>query len=414
MFVLSALVYPLVLAVLCGGAGLAVDRAAGGVLPGALIPVAGLAGLVVVAELATHVPGVAPATPYILAGVVVVGVGLGWSRVRAAVMGWRAHGWALALPVVAFVVACAPVLFAGRPTFSAYMVLTDSALHMMGADYLIRHGQSYAHLDLVNSYGQYINNYYNSNYPTGADALLGGTAFLVHVPVIWAFQPFNAFVLAIASGPAWLIARQIGLTGAWAATAALVATVPALVYAYELIGSIKEITALPLILALGVLATHLRWLRGRPRGAIPFALVVAAGISALGVAFGLWTGVAVAVLAGVVIADRSLARRPGRLLALLGVGAVVLVVCAWPTWQHVSGSVAIAQAVVSTPNRGNLVSPLRLTQVFGTWLTGNYEFPPSGTALAITDVLVGVTALAAGLVVLCDLAVSGPKRLDTT
>ena len=62
----------------------------------------------------------------------------------------------------------------GRPTFSSYMVLADSAVHMIGADYLIRHGQHFAHLDLRNSYGQFINAYYNTDYPSGADTLFGG------------------------------------------------------------------------------------------------------------------------------------------------------------------------------------------------------------------------------------------------
>ena len=74
--------------------------------------------------------------------------------------------------------ALAPVLFAGRPSFSSYGVLTDSAFHMLGADFLIRHGQDYAHLDLRNSYGQYLNSYYNTSYPSGADTLFGGSAFL--------------------------------------------------------------------------------------------------------------------------------------------------------------------------------------------------------------------------------------------
>ena len=396
MFVLSALVYPLVLGALCVGAGLAVDRAAGGVLPGALIAVVGVAALIAVAQLSTYVPGVAPATPYLLAGVGAGGLALGWGRVRELVTDPARYGWELALPIVVFVLACAPVLFAGRPSFSAYMVLTDSALHMTGADYLIRHGQYYAHLNLVNSYGQYINHYYNAGYPTGADALLGGTFSLIGVPAIWAFQPFNAFMVAVASGPAWLLARHIGLARAWAATATLAATVPALVYAYELIGSIKEITALPLILAMGALVVHARWLRGGPRGALPFALVVAGGVSALGVAFGVWTVVAVVVLVGVAVGDGVLARSSlGRPAALFAAGVVVLAICAWPTWRHTSSSVAVAQAVASASNRGNLVSPLRLTQVFGTWLTGNYEFPPTGASLAITDVLIAVTALAA-------------------
>jgi hypothetical protein len=338
LFFLSALVYPGVLALLCVGAGLAVDRASGGFLPGVLVPAVGVAALIAVCQLTTYIPGTAPATPWVLAVVGAGGLALGRPRVRLITRRWREHRWQLVVPVLALVVVLAPVLFAGRPTFSAYMVLTDSALHVMGADYLIRHGQHYAHLDLVNSYGQYIKSYYGTNYPTGADALLGGSAFLLNLPVIWAFQPFNAFVLATASGPAWLLARRLRLDGVWAASAALVATVPALVYAYELIGSIKEITALPLILSMGALVVvHPRWLRGGPRAAIPFALVVAGGVSALGVAFGAWTIVAVAVLVGVAIADSMLARtRARRLLALVGAGAVVLVVCAWPTWQQVS------------------------------------------------------------------------------
>ena len=105
------------------------------------------------------------------------------------------------MPVIAYVAALAPVLFAGRPSFSSYGVLTDSAFHMLGADFLIRHGQDYAHLDLRNSPGQYLNDYYNTYYPSGADTFFGGSALLVRVPLIWAFQPFNAFMLALCRRP---------------------------------------------------------------------------------------------------------------------------------------------------------------------------------------------------------------------
>ena len=308
--------------------------------------------------------------------------------------GWREYRWQLAVPVIAFVAALAPVLFAGLDVLRLHGAdRLGAAPH--GGGLLIRHGQHYAHLDLLRSYGQYIQNYYAMSYPTGADALLGGTAFLVHVPMIWAFQPLNAFILATASGPAWLLARRSGLHGAWAAAAALAATLPALVYAYELIGSIKELTALPLILAMG---------GGRrapalvARGAArrdPIRLLVAGGVSALGLAFGAWTIVAVAVLIGVVAVDRAPTRQSTvRLLMLFASGVLVLLVFTWPTWHHVSGSVSVAQAVATNANRGNLVGPLRAWQVFGTWLTGNYLFPPHGAGLAISGLLIGVTAVA--------------------
>ena len=126
-------------------------------LPGALLPVVGLATLIALAELTTYIPGLAPATPEALAVVAAGDSPPAGRRIRVVARGWREHRWQLIVPVTAFVAALAPVLFAGRPTFSAYMALTDSALHITGADYLIRHGQHYAHLDLRGSYGQYIN-----------------------------------------------------------------------------------------------------------------------------------------------------------------------------------------------------------------------------------------------------------------
>ncbi len=190
---------------------------------------------------------------------------------------------------LAYVLALAPVLLAGRPTFSSYMALADSAVHMLGADFLIRHGQDYSHLDLHNSYGLFVRNYYGSSYPSGADTLFGGSSFLLGLPLIWTFQPFVAFMLATAAGPAWVLVRRVGLRGGWAAVATLTITLPALVYAYELIGSVKEIAALPLILCMGALVVdHRRWLWLGVRAAIPFALVVAAGVAALGIAFGAW------------------------------------------------------------------------------------------------------------------------------
>ena len=228
MFILSALVYPIVLATLCIGAGLLVDRCSGGFLPGALLPTVGAAGLIALSQLTTYLAAVAQATPYAMVAVALAGFALAQRRVRTLARRWRAWSLQLVAPVLAYVLALAPVLFAARPTFSFYLGLSDSAFHMLGADYLIHHGQDYAHLDLRNSAGRYINAYYNTSYPSGSDTLFGGSAILLGLPLIWAFQPFNAFMLAIAAGPAWLLLRRMGLSGRWAALGALTATVPAL------------------------------------------------------------------------------------------------------------------------------------------------------------------------------------------
>ena len=176
MFVLTTLVYPVVLAFLCVGVGLLVDRLSGGLLPALLLPAVGAAGLIAVSQLTTYMVAPAPATPYVMLAVALLGIALGRGRLTAFARAWRAHAVEGLLLVLVYALALAPVLAAGRPTFSAYMTLADSALHMMGADFLIHHGQSWAHLDLRNSYGRFIHVYYAAGYPSGADTLFGGSS----------------------------------------------------------------------------------------------------------------------------------------------------------------------------------------------------------------------------------------------
>jgi hypothetical protein len=279
------------------------------------------------------------------------------------------------------------------------MALADSAVHMMGADYLISHGQDYSHLDVRNSYGAFLDAYYNTSYPSGADTMFGASAMLLRLPLIWAFQPFNAFMLALVTGPAWVLARRIGLERAWAATAVLTITLPAIVYAYELIGSVKEIVALALIMSLGaLLVSHKRWLWMGARGAIPFALTIAAGVSTLGLAFGAWALIVTLVLMIVAIAALAKGARSARsLLGPSALAALVLLVGAWPTWSRLSQSLHVAQAIALTSNPGNLRSPLRPTQLLGVWLGGSYKLVPTGVALTLTYVL-GALVLFAALV----------------
>jgi hypothetical protein len=392
MFLATALLYPCVLALLCIGAGLLVDHTCGRFLPAALLPAVGAGALIGLSQLTTFIAFLAPATPYAMALLALAGLVLAHERLAAA---WRRlpkKPWSAAGPVLVYALALAPVLLAGRESFSSFMALADSAVHMAGADYLIHHGQSYAHLDLRSSYGQFINAYYNSSYPSGADTLLGGSAILLRLPLIWAFQPFNALMLATAYGPAWVLARRLGVRGAWAHVAALTAVVPALVYGYELIGSVKEITALSMLLTSGCLvALHRSWLGSGRAAAIPLALVLAAGISALGVAFGVWALAAVAVL-GVVLAGELRAGRlsPARALALLGAGALAGLLAALPRFTDLSGSVQVASNIASTGNAGNLHSPLRAIQVFGIWLSESYKVTPAGSSLAITYALIAL------------------------
>jgi hypothetical protein len=390
----ATLLYPCLLALLCVGAGLAVNRFSGRFLPVALLPAVGAAALVALSQLSTWIVALAPATPYLMLAFALLGFAL--APRRELLERLRRRSAMLLVPLLAYLLAIAPVLLAGRASFSSFMALSDSAVHMIGADYLIHHGQNYAHLDLHNSYGQFIENYYGTGYPSGADTLFGGSALLLGLPLIWAFQPFCGLILALGSGPAWLIARRFGLPGGWAALAAFTATLPAIVYGYELIGSIKELVAVVMLLSLGaLLAEHRSWLGRAPQRVLPCALVLAGGVSALGVGFGAWAFAVGAVLLAVLLAD-SRGVRINKRTAALGVlaGAGALLIAAWPTWRHVLQSLNVAQSISSTANPGNLHEPLKWTQAFGIWLRGSYKQAPVGAAGAVTYALIAVTLIA--------------------
>jgi hypothetical protein len=401
MFVAIAFAYPLALGLLCAGGGLLVDRVSGRFMPVALLPTVGAAALIALSQLLTYAPALAPGTPYAMLAFALAGFAVSWRRIATLPRTWRSLA-PLALAVPAYLIALAPVLAAGRATLTSYMALTDSAVHMLGADYLIHHGQAFAHLDLGNSYGRYVDAYYNHSYPSGADTLFGGSAILLRLSLFFAYQPFNAFMLALATGPAWLLLRRAGLRGGLAAAAALGVTLPALVYGYELVGAIKEVTTLPLLLALGVLVVlHERWLgvaaearRAMPRRVIPFALVVAGGVSVIGVAFCAWALAAAAILLVLVARDvRSRALRARAALASAALAAGVVLLCAWPTWHQLPGSLQTAQAIAGTPNPGNLHRPLRAVQALGTWLGGTYVVEPSGVALDVTYAFVALALI---------------------
>ena len=65
-------------------------------------------------------------------------------------------------------------------------------------------------------------------------------------------------------------------------------------------------------------------------------------------------------------------------VALVATGAIVALVCAWPTWGNLSGSVSVTQNIAGTGNPGNLSHPLRAVQALGVWLRGSYKLAPSG------------------------------------
>jgi hypothetical protein len=396
-FLLATVVFPALLVGLALGAGLLVERAGGWRIPGVLLVPLGLAALIGVGQMLTWKPALAAAAPPAMWAIGAVGLAVGRRRLRDARPDW----WAVAAGVGAYVVLCAPVLFAGRPTFGGYLLDTTAGIQLVGAELLVEHGRDFSAIPDSALRGA-LESYLGAQYPSGGHVLLGGVGRPFPVSLIWLYEPYIALMAAVSALPLNFLLRRGGVPRWLAATGALAGATPALVYAYVQQGSIKEITVLPLVLMLGCLLVLTRdmW-RAGPRGTIPFAVVAAGGIGAIGLAFSAWLGlVALAALAIGATTGEPEQRRPRAIAWRIAPAALLLVVLAIPTFAGFSEAFGVADAfdqgnAVATQDPGNLLRPLPAEQVAGIWLTGAHRLDP-GRWFQETYLLIGV-ALAAAL-----------------
>lgn len=400
LFLQAWLLLPVLLAALSLGCGLLIERLTGARLPGVLLVPVGLATIVVVARGAMTWDATAElATPLVVL-LALGGLVVGRTRLRPREL----DVWALAAAVAVFALFAAPVALSGSATFAGYTILGDHAVHFALVDRIASHGTNVDGL-APSSYREALNSYFSSGYPLGAHAALGAVRPLAFLDVAWAFQPFLAFIAAALALTLVGLVRSV-IRSPWrrAAVAALAAQ-PALVYAYSLQGSIKELTTLwlvPLLSALVVVLFELPrdadGFRYRPRQLLPLALASAAGVAAIGVAVAPW--LAPVLLVALLVVIRVRPREPLRILGLAASFAAGLALLSIPTLLDLGSYLDVTKAVVTAQEEfGNLLSPLPVQEVAGIWLSGDYRFAPaSGTgidSLELTYALVGLALVAA-------------------
>jgi hypothetical protein len=391
-YLIAMFVFPVLLAFLAIGAGLLVDRISRPVIPGVLVPPVGLAALVVVSELFAYRELTAPAVPVALVVVSLAGYVAGLPRLRTVRPDW----WPIAAGAATYVLVALPVLLLGRATVAGYLLDTTAAFHLLGSDYLLEHARNFSGLPPSATSGT-LQGYYGTGYPSGGQTLLGGTGRLVGTDRIWLYQAFLAMLAAFCAPVLYYLGRVAELARPLAAGTAVLASAPALVYAYAQMGAIKELAALPFVVLLGgVLVLLPKLVAGGLRGIAMPAVVVAAGVGVIGFSFAPW--VVLAGLAGLVLVlwEGGLVRERIRSLALWIVAfAVGLVVLAIPTFGPLSRSLSLARSL-STSNAtavadpGNLLQPLKPVQMFGVWLVGTHRVEPT-TWIQETYALIGLT-----------------------
>lgn len=386
--VTSWIVFPAVTLLACLGVGLLVDWLSGRCVEGVLLLPVGAAGLVCVTQLTTTWSSTAPATVWVVLALAVGGLVLGRSRIG----GLRSERWAAAAAVAVFAVASLPVLATGTPSFAGYTVLGDTVVHLAGAEEMLERGRDASGLPPSNYEVTYRTYFEENAYPAGGATALGALSRIVSTDPAWVFQPWLSVLLALlALAVAGLAAPVVG-SQRRAALVAVVAAQPALLIAFAMQGSLKEIAVTALLATLAALVPASAAADARARTVVPIAVVAAAAVGVLGPSAGVW--VAPLIVGWGVMG--YLAGMPRRTLGaaaavVLGVGAV----CSLQTLLLFDTAATVATSVATAGEAGNLLRPLDVDQSIGVWLTGDFRVAPTGMLLLLTRALEVLVVLAA-------------------
>jgi hypothetical protein len=387
------LLMPVVAIAACLGLGVLCERAAGTLLPGELVPAVGMATLVAAGQITTYWDWSAELTVPLIVVAAIAGLTVGWGRVRSV----RPDGWAVIAAGGVFAVFAAPIVFSGDATFAGYTILGDTSIHLIGADALLEHGRSFESLP-PSSYQAALEAYYGTaSYPSGGPVATGALATLSLQDAAWVFQPFLSLLVAMTTLAVWSLLSRLVASRPLRSAIAFLASQPALVLAYALQGSVKEVgIVFAVMLSAALVPVYLRESGEAARRTIPLAVAAGAGVALVGAAAAVWLAPLLIMTLGAAIHRNGRRRtRP----ALMG-AALLLVVAGAASWQAIAGVRAYVEAagtaVTTQTEVGNLIGPLNDFQMLGIWLSGDYRLPPVSLATE-TYLLLGALLVAVGL-----------------
>jgi hypothetical protein len=388
------------------------ERASGVRLPGALVPVAGLALIIVVGQLTTATDPTAEATTPLVVALAVAG----WA-VAIPARSLRPEPWMLAAAAGVFVAFGAPVLLSGEPTFTGYIKLDDTATWLALTDHVMEHGRDADALP-PSSHEATVEINLGNGYPIGAFVPLGvGSATAGEDPA-WTLQPYLSVLAATLALGLSAVAAPLVPSTRMRAIVVFVAAQPALLFGYTLWGGVKELVAAALLPLVAVLATSIPAARSAPararfeqpeatlarsrvrrgpvsgdskvgaiRALIPVAVASAAVVAVLSVGGAAWL-VPLIVPAAAVLGHVVGAHRAVRWVAAFGAVALALIVPALalggavPPW---------ARPLTNEGSLGNLHGPLSTLQLAGVWPSGDFRLDPDVEPLtgALIAVVIG-------------------------
>ncbi len=375
------------LAVLATGCGLLVERAAGVRLPGTLLPGAGLALIVVVAELATQLEATAELAAPLVVICTVAGVALSERSLVPAI-----DGWAAGTAVAVFCVFAAPTVLSGEATFAGYIKLQDTATWVAITDHVMEHGRDLDGLPRA-PYGHILDLYLGDNYPAGAFLPLGVGHAFVGQDLPWLVQPYLAFLAAMLALALYSLAGSLIASRPLRALAAVFASQAALLFAYSLWGAMKELVAAWLIALTAALVARVLSQNGHTRAVLPLAVATSAMLASQSLAGGVWL---LPLLGGALAIAFMVRSDDVTKPALTFVGAAALL--SLPSIVRAGSFLPVASDVLTSQSElGSLTGPLRALQAFGIWPAGDFRTDPSVEPLTYALIAIAAAAAAAGV-----------------
>ena len=397
VFLMAWVVFPALMLLLSGGAGIAARRLTGptAVPPLLVLPV-GLAVLVVLCGFFCYYASLAPLAGAACAVVGVLGLVLGRKQLGR-VISRRGRGidlWAAAAAFGAWAVVAAPIVLSGKPGFTGYAHIVDISYEFDLAAHFAHSGRGVP--TVANSaYQAVLMKYLGTGYPGGGTWTLGSLSNLTPIDLSWLYQPFLSFLAGMSALSLYALLGPVVASRPLRGLGAFIAAQANALLGYTLAGGIKELSTSCFLLLLAALIAQVlpRARPGRTVLAIPFAL--AATFASLSLTTVPWIGVLGAgVLLTVLVFERD---RVWTLLAGAQI-AVVAAVLSLPTLA-VSFKLLPLATGPGLLELGNLSQPVPSITAAGVWISGDYRYPQYAHRLPSEILAVVVLILAAcGLV----------------
>jgi hypothetical protein len=373
LFLSAWLLFPLLLAAASVGCGLLVRRLSDGALSGVLLMPVGFALVVSLCTLGTSNTWFAPT-----AGIAVVVIAaLGFLVERRALPIPRRVSASPLFPALAalagFAVVAAPVVLTWTPTWTGFGRIVDTAFQMAFSQHLAEAGRSVPVGD--SSFNETILGLTGNGYPGGAQATLGAMAGVVRTDVAWCYQAYLAFAAAMGALALFALLRRVVANPLFCCIGAAIAIQPNILYAYALVGGIKELTTASLVLLVAAFVAE--WLDERPRSlrsAVGLAPPLAGALAAFSYGALPWAGLVLLAAFALSLFQRGRLRTLTQ-WAIAVAGAAILAIPTVISSIKLYGTAKEAVQGVVEVGLGNLTAPIPEISAVGVWISNDYRFP---------------------------------------